>query len=137
MALEEGFRVNPAKTRVRGRGDQQRLAGLVVNERPAIPRADYDRLRAVLHNAARDGLDAANRDGHPDFAAHLAGLVAWASHGHPARAARLQRLLRAACMTRRGARPLPGAPSSCYSCLISSSAEPAPTPTPRMPTKRW
>ena len=50
----------------------------------------------MLHTAARDGLDAANRDGRPDFAAHLAGLVAWASHGHPSRAARLRRLLRAA-----------------------------------------
>ncbi|MET7418217.1 reverse transcriptase family protein [Dactylosporangium sp. NPDC005555] len=107
VASEEGFRVNPAKTRIRGRGAQQRLAGLVVNSRPAIPRADYDRLRAVLHSAARDGLEAANRDGHPDFAAHLAGLVAWASHGHPARAARLGRMLRSA--KEKGA-PLPGAP---------------------------
>ncbi|GAB3866143.1 reverse transcriptase family protein [Dactylosporangium cerinum] len=96
VAQDEGFRVNPAKTRVRGRGDRQQLAGLVVNAHPAVPRDAYDRLRAVLHNAARDGLDAANRDGHPDFAAHLTGLVAWASHGHPSRAARLRRLLRAA-----------------------------------------
>jgi hypothetical protein len=93
VVAEEGFRVNPAKTRVRGSGDRQRLAGLVVNAHPAVPRDDYDRLRAVLHNVARDGLDAANRAGHPDFAAHLTGLVAWASHGHPARAARLQQLL--------------------------------------------
>ncbi|MDG6107369.1 RNA-directed DNA polymerase [Dactylosporangium aurantiacum] len=105
VAAEEGFRVNPAKTRVRGRGDQQRLAGLVVNDRPAVPRADYDRLRAVLHHAARDGLDAANRDGHPDFAAHLTGLVAWAAHGHPTRAARLHGLLRAAGINRRTATP--------------------------------
>ncbi|WP_327007440.1 reverse transcriptase family protein [Dactylosporangium sp. NBC_01737] len=96
VVADEGFHVNPAKTRVRGSGDRQRLAGLVVNAHPAVPRDDYDRLRAMLHTAARDGLDAANRDGHPDFAAHLTGLVSWASHGHPARAARLERLLRAA-----------------------------------------
>jgi len=68
----------------------------VVNAAPAVPRAEYDRLRSILHNAARHGLDAANRDGHPDFAAHLAGRVAWVAHRHPTRAAKLHRLLSAA-----------------------------------------
>jgi hypothetical protein len=96
VAAEEGFAVHPGKTRIRHRGDQQRLAGLVVNSRPAVPRADYDRLRAILHDAAAHGLAAANRDGHPDFAAHLAGRVAWVSHRHPTRAAKLRVLLAAA-----------------------------------------
>jgi hypothetical protein len=96
IAAEEGFAVHPGKTRIRHRGDRQQLAGLVVNTRPAVPRADYDRLRAILHNAARHGLAAANREDHPDFAAHLAGRVAWMSYQHPARAAKLQNLLSAA-----------------------------------------
>ncbi|GIJ72639.1 hypothetical protein Voc01_075560 [Virgisporangium ochraceum] len=93
VATAEGFGTNPAKTRVRGRADRQQLAGLVVNAAPAVPRAEYDLLRAILHDAARNGLAAANRDGHPDFAAHLAGRVAWVGHRHPARAAKLRRLL--------------------------------------------
>jgi hypothetical protein len=96
VATAEGFGVNPAKTRVRGQADRQHLAGLVVNAAPAVPRVEYDRLRAILHDAARHGIDAANRDGHPDFAAHLAGRVAWVAHRHPARAAKLHRLLAAA-----------------------------------------
>ncbi|MEV6490620.1 reverse transcriptase family protein [Actinoplanes sp. NPDC051633] len=96
IVVEEGFAVHPGKTRIRHRGDRQQLAGLVVNSRPAVPRADYDRLRATLHDAARNGLEAANREGHPDFAAHLAGRVAWTSHRHPVRAAKLQALLSAA-----------------------------------------
>jgi RNA-directed DNA polymerase len=96
---EEGFRTHPDKTRVRRQGDRQLLAGLVVNARPAAPREDYDRLRAVLHDAGRHGLAAANRDGHPDFAAHLAGRVAWMAHRHPARAAKLHSLLRTAVAT--------------------------------------
>ena len=96
IAAEEGFRAHPDKTRVRRQGDRQLLAGLVVNSRPAVPREDYDGLRAVLHNAARDGLAVANRDGHPEFAAHLAGRVAWMAHRHPTRAAKLHGLLRAA-----------------------------------------
>ncbi|WP_344610727.1 reverse transcriptase family protein [Dactylosporangium salmoneum] len=99
IAAGEGFRVNPVKTRVRGRADQQRLAGLVVNERPAPSRADYDRLRAVLHAAARDGLAAANRESHPDFAAHLAGRVEWIARGRPARAAKLREMYTAAVAT--------------------------------------
>jgi hypothetical protein len=99
VAAAEGFRINPAKTRIRGRGDRQLLAGLVVNERPAAPRADYDRLRAILHAAARDGLAEANRDGHPDFAAHLAGRIAWVGRGRPARAAKLRELYTAAVAT--------------------------------------
>jgi hypothetical protein len=65
----------------------------VVNARPAAPRDEYDRLRAILHDAATHGLAEANRDGHPDFAAHLAGRVAWVGHRHPSRAAKLRRLL--------------------------------------------
>jgi len=93
IAAEEGFRVHPGKTRIRRRSQRQELTGLVVNERPAVPREEYDRLRAVLHNAARHGLAEANRDGHADFAAHLAGRVAWMSHRHPTRAAKLHELL--------------------------------------------
>lgn len=96
IAAEEGFAVHPGKTRIRRRGDQQRLAGLVVNTRPAVSRAEYDQLRAVLHDAATHGLATANRDGHPRFAEHLTGRVAWVSHHHPTRAAKLQNLLTAA-----------------------------------------
>jgi RNA-directed DNA polymerase len=100
IAMEEGFRVRPDKTGIRRQSDRQRLAGLVVNSRPAAPRDEYDRLRATLHDAATHGLAEANRDGHPDFAAHLTGRVAWVAHGHPARAAKLHHLLEQAMAAR-------------------------------------
>ncbi|MGA5300433.1 reverse transcriptase family protein [Nucisporomicrobium flavum] len=96
VVAAEGFRVHPGKTRIRGRADRQLLTGLVVNDRPAVPRAEYDHLRAVLHDAARNGLAAADRDGRADFAAYLRGRVAWVAHAHPSRAAKLHRLLAAA-----------------------------------------
>jgi RNA-directed DNA polymerase len=96
VAAEEGFRVHPAKTRVRGRADRQLLAGLVVNARPMVPRHEYDRLRAVLHNAARTGLDEQNREGLLDFADRLAGRVEWAGQGSAARRAKLRALFAAA-----------------------------------------
>jgi len=92
IVTEEGFRLNEAKTRIRGAADRQLLAGLVVNARPAVPRDEYDGLRALLHNAIYTGLDEQNRDGHPDFVAHLAGRIAWVGHRHPRRAAKLQAL---------------------------------------------
>jgi RNA-directed DNA polymerase len=99
IAHEEGFRTHPHKTRVRRQSDRQTVTGLVVNSHPAVPREDYDRLRAILHNAATHGLTAANLDDHPDFAAHLAGRVAWMSYRHPARAAKLNHLLELARTT--------------------------------------
>lgn len=96
IAGAEGFRAHPAKTGIRGAGARQLLAGLVVNQRPAVPRAVYDRLRAILHDAATHGLATANRDARPDIAGYLTARVARAAHGHPARAAKLRTLLDAA-----------------------------------------
>lgn len=76
MALEEGFSLNHRKTRAMGKSTSQRTAGLVVNAQVAIPRESFDRLKAILFNCARSGPRPQNRDGHPDFQAHLAGHIA-------------------------------------------------------------
>jgi hypothetical protein len=90
IAAEEGFRLNLRKTRIATRARRQVVCGIVVNERPTVRRADYDRLRAILHNAARTGPGAQNRDGHPDFRAHLLGRIAWVAQLDPERGARLR-----------------------------------------------
>lgn len=90
IAASEGFRLNPAKTQRRSRADRQEVCGMVVNARTNIPRRDYDRLKAVVHDAARHGPDVANRDGIPDFRAHLAGRIAWFTEVHPERGAKLR-----------------------------------------------
>ncbi|HEX8627413.1 MAG TPA: hypothetical protein VF755_04505, partial [Catenuloplanes sp.] len=51
-------------------------------------------------DAARHGLDAANRDRRPDFAGYLAGRVAWLGHQHPLRATKLRALLDRALLDR-------------------------------------
>jgi retron-type reverse transcriptase len=88
IAADEGFRLNDAKTRIRSRSQRQLVTGLVVNEHPDVPRSEFDRLRAILHDAAVHGPAAANRDDHPDFRAHLLGRIAWAATT-PARAEKL------------------------------------------------
>lgn len=93
VAREEGFAVNPAKTRVQRSTTRQQVTGVVVNTRLNVPRPAEDRLRAVLHDAARNGPQQANRAGVPDFRAHLEGRVEWVSSVNPVRGARLRRQL--------------------------------------------
>lgn len=92
IALDEGFVLNVRKTRLMTRADRQLVTGLVVNERPTIARADYERLEATLFNCARTGPAAQNREGHADFRAHLQGRIGWVARVDPARAAWLQEL---------------------------------------------
>jgi hypothetical protein len=92
IASEHGFAVNHRKTRIMRRAVQQRLAGLVVNTRAAVPRRDYERLEATLFNCVRHGPASQNRDAHADFRAHLRGRIAWVAETHPARAAHLEEL---------------------------------------------
>ncbi|MBX3285282.1 MAG: RNA-directed DNA polymerase [Actinobacteria bacterium] len=91
IARSEGFTVHDRKTRVLTSAQRQRITGLVVNGGVNVARPDYDRLRAVLHDAALHGPEAANREGHPDFQAHLQGRVAWVGAGNPGRAHKLAR----------------------------------------------
>ncbi|WP_020667392.1 reverse transcriptase family protein [Amycolatopsis nigrescens] len=92
IARDEGFRIRDSKTSVTAAHQRQRVAGLVVNSSPAIARAEYDELRALLHNCARTGPGVQNRHGHPDFRAHLLGRIGWAGASSPARAAKLREM---------------------------------------------
>jgi hypothetical protein len=93
IALEEGFAVQPRKTRLMHRSDRQRLAGVVVNERLNVSRADFDALKALLHNCLKTGPAAQNRDGLADFRSHLAGRVAHVASLHPDRGQKLRAML--------------------------------------------
>jgi RNA-directed DNA polymerase len=66
------------------------VCGVVVNERLNVPRTEYDRLKAILHDAAHHGPAAANRDDVPDFRAHLQGRIAWVGQLHRARGDKLR-----------------------------------------------
>ena len=75
IVREEGFAVNHRKTRVMRQGVRQQLAGLVLNDRPNVKRAELDRLKATLTNCVRSGPEGQNRERHPQFRAHLEGRV--------------------------------------------------------------
>jgi RNA-directed DNA polymerase len=93
VAREEGFALQHRKTHCATRAGAQRVCGLVVNERPNLPRREFDRLKAVLHRCVVDGPRAQNRSGIADWRGHLIGRVSWALQVNPAKAARLSALL--------------------------------------------
>lgn len=90
ICADEGFAVNRRKTRIMRRGDRQRVTGLTVNSHINVPRADYDRLKATLHNCIRHGPAGQNRENHPHFHAHLDGRITWVENVNPPRGLRLR-----------------------------------------------
>jgi hypothetical protein len=92
VALEEGFDVNPRKSRFMRAALRQQLCGVVVNARPNVCRAAFDRLKALLHNCVRHGPASQNRAGRSDFRGHLLGRVQWVAQLNPGRGAKLRAL---------------------------------------------
>ena len=90
--IEEGFTVHHRKTRIMRQGARQRLAGIVVNQRLNVMRADYDRLKATLTNCVRHGAASQNRASQADFYAHLLGRISFVETVNPARGRRLHDL---------------------------------------------
>ena len=95
ICADSGFRLHPGKTRVMSHGGRQRLLGLVVNWHINVPRAKFDRLKAILHHCRRHGPAGQNRAGHTDFRAHLEGQVSWVESVNPRKGERLRRAFEA------------------------------------------
>jgi hypothetical protein len=87
---DEGFSLNAAKTRIMPRGGRQRVTGIVVNQHCNVARADFDVLKAILHNCVHHGPASQNRANLPDFRRHLDGRINWVEQINPPRGARLR-----------------------------------------------
>jgi RNA-directed DNA polymerase len=55
IVAHEGFVVHPEKTRVMRRGRRQEVTGIVVNDRPSVPRDELRKFRATLFQIEKDG----------------------------------------------------------------------------------
>ncbi|MEX0701082.1 MAG: reverse transcriptase family protein [Planctomycetales bacterium] len=92
IALDEGFAIRHRKTRVMLRNGRQEVSGVIVNERPNVSRADYDRIKAILTNCRRHGPASQNREASPRFREHLLGRIAYVGMLNPSRGERLREL---------------------------------------------
>jgi len=100
IVAEEGFRMNFRKTRCLSSGRRQTVCSIVVNRQPNLPRDEFDRLKAILHQCVQHGPNSQNRESRPHWRDHLRGRVAWAAQVNPRKAQRLIRLLDAIDWTR-------------------------------------
>lgn len=91
IILEEGFQVNYRKTRFLRNGHSQQVTGLVINEKMNTPRRDFERMKAILHDAEKVGFENANRENHPNFREHLRGKIQFILDVNPARGEKLMK----------------------------------------------
>lgn len=95
IVQEEGFALNPAKTRAMPGHRRQRVTGIVVNAHCNTGRAEFETLKAILHHCRVEGPADQNRAGVADFRRHLDGRVAWIEQVNPRRGGKLRRAFEA------------------------------------------
>jgi len=82
ICQSEGFNENARKRRVYRRHTQQRVTGVVVNDKTTVPRAARQRFRALLHHCKKEGL-AAMVAKQPGLRGELAGFAAYVQMVQP------------------------------------------------------
>ncbi len=88
----EGFKLHPDKTHCLPKHRQQRITGVVVNQQLNLPRKEFDRLKACLHQCSQQGPASQNRLQLDDFKAHLLGRIGWVRQLNPNKVHKLMRL---------------------------------------------
>lgn len=87
IVTEEGFHLNPTKTRVITSAGRQTVTGITVNQHVNIRRTDYDLLKATIHHLGR--ADDPRRTDRA-FLARLSGRIGWVEQVNPARGLKLR-----------------------------------------------
>lgn len=95
---ESGFRVNRAKTKVMWKGRRQYVCGVVVNKKTNMLKKDRYRLRAIVHNITKNGLESEAAKSGIDlgsFAKHIKGKINWLKQLNPIHGDKLNNKLNA------------------------------------------
>jgi RNA-directed DNA polymerase len=95
IVADEKLTVNETKTRVQRPNSRQSVTGIVVNQRPNVPRRVRRRLRAILHHAKKEGLAKQNRRNHQNFKGWLSGMISYIRMVNPETGKRLHDALAA------------------------------------------
>lgn len=75
VCLDEGFELNYKKSRTQRSHQRQKITGVVVNQGVNIDRRYYDRLKAILTNCIRYGVEGQNIEKHDSLQANLLGRI--------------------------------------------------------------
>ena len=109
---DEGFTPHPAKQRVMRSGARQEVTGIVVNQQPAVSRAQRRALRASLHRARTHGLAEATWQGRPATKDALVGYAQFIKMVHAPHGAPLLAQAKALPDDRAGGPPNPHPPAA-------------------------
>ncbi len=91
---DEGFALNPAKTRIQSQGQRQRVTGIVTNARPSLAREDFDLLKAMVHAWCQGRGRIEEGETREHALLRLRGRLGWLRQLHPVRGERLLARLR-------------------------------------------
>ncbi|MFC3182717.1 reverse transcriptase family protein [Cypionkella sinensis] len=97
IVAEQGFVLNPSKTRAQPSHHRQTVTSITVNATLNPARESYDLLKATIHHLTRPS-DPRRHD--LGFLASLQGRIAWVAQINPAKGAKLQDRLATALLTR-------------------------------------
>jgi retron-type reverse transcriptase len=132
IIAHEGFVVHPDKTRVLRRGRRQEVTGLVVNDRPGVPRDVLRRFRATLYQIEKDGPQGKKWGRSPDVLAAVVGFASYVHMVDPEKGAGLLTRARAAAEKQPAEAPPPAAAPAA-----TPAPEPAAAPAEQKPKKKW
>jgi retron-type reverse transcriptase len=90
IVADEKLEVNEKKTRVQRPNSRQTVTGIVVNKRPNVARRTTKRLRAILHQAKKNGLAGQNRENRENYADWLGGMISYVQMVNPDKGRRLR-----------------------------------------------
>jgi retron-type reverse transcriptase len=88
IVKQEGFAINPQKTRIARRGSRQQVTGVTVNDKAGLSRKERRRLRAALHRLEQEK---AHGEADPVQLRQVQGRLAYVAMLNPEQAAALQR----------------------------------------------
>jgi len=88
-----GFYVNKKKVKVVGKNRSQVVLGLCVNEKVNLRRRDYMRIRAIIHNVAKNGLSEEAKKAKVEAAKFYQVLSGWMSYIKSVSIEKYQKLL--------------------------------------------
>lgn len=82
---DEDFNLHPKKIRIMRKGARKEVTGIVVNEKPAIPREDVRRFRALVHQIEKTGPEGKHWNGNRNVLAAMKGYANFITMVDPAK----------------------------------------------------